>query len=409
MYVAELDRPWRETPFLFQGFYIQNQSDIEQLRGYCAHVFVDIPDEFQTSVPPTLNPQDSVVELEMLKNNARAHYKGTAYPDTATLERELSPAMEVYRESESLIGSIVDDVRLGRAIDLPGARDHVAELTRSVIRNPDALVCLAQLKAKDAYTVQHSLRVCILSLAFGRHLGVPEEGLRDLGLGALLHDVGKAKIPLEILNKPERLTEREYAVMKTHVPEGVKILDGLRNIPRSVIEIVSGHHERYNGQGYIRGLKGREIGNAAMISAIVDCYDALTSDRVYQAAVSPHNALKQMYTWRNGQFEGRLVEHFIQCMGIYPIGSLVELNTGHVGVVTTINRARYLRPQIVLVLDGTKQRYASTKNVDLMKQMRDESDRPWEIKSVLEPGSFGVNPAHYLPQVRVAQLARDLR
>lgn len=396
MYVAELDRPWRETPFLFQGFYIESQADIEKIRGYCQHVFVDFSDE-PGARPPRQNPQDRAVELEMLKNNARAHYRNKAYLDTVTLEEELSPAQEVYAESQALIGNIMEDARIGRSIDSPSARKHVAALTRSVIRNPDALVCLAQLKSQDEYTVQHSLRVCILSLAFGRYLGVPEHGLRDLGLGALLHDVGKSKVPLEILNKPERLTEREFTIMRTHVPEGVKIVESLPNVPRTALEIIGGHHERYSGQGYMRGLQGREIGNASMIAAIVDCYDALTSDRVYQAAVSSHQALKQMYTWRDREFEGRLIEHFIQCMGIYPIGSVVELTTGHIGVVTTVNRTRYLRPQIVLVLNGDKQKYPTVKNIDLMKQMRDEADRPWEIKTVLEPGSFGVNPMEYLP------------
>lgn len=396
MYVAELDRPWRETPFLFQGFYIESQADIEKIRSYCQHVFVDLPNEAGARVPRQ-NPQDRAVELEILKNNARAHYRNKAYLDAVTLEDELSPAQEVYAESQALIGNIMEDARIGRSIDSPSARKHVAALTQSVIRNPDALVCLAQLKSQDEYTVQHSLRVCILSLAFGRYLGVPEHGLHDLGLGALLHDIGKSKVPLDVLNKPERLTEREFAIMRTHVPAGVKIVESLPHIPRTALEIIGGHHERYSGQGYMRGLQGREIGNAAMIAAIVDCYDALTSDRVYQAAISSHQALKQMYTWRDREFEGRLIEHFIQCMGIYPIGSVVELTTGHIGVVTTVNRTRYLRPQIVLVLNGDKQKYPTVRSIDLMKQMRDEADRPWEIKAVLEPGSFGVNPMEYLP------------
>ena len=397
MYVAELDRPWRETPFLFQGFYIESHADIEQIKRYCAHVFVDA-DLGAKPAAPSLNTHDGRVELEMLKRQARAHYQTNAYNDASTLAQEVEPARAILREARAAIANIMEDARLGRALDAPGARRQIKAMTQSIVRNPDALMCLTQLKEKDAYTVEHSLRVCILSLAFGRHLGVPEAGLHDLGLGALLHDVGKAKIPLEILNKPGALTPEEFNIIQTHVPAGVKLLEDTHGIPRTALEVASGHHERYSGTGYARGLKGREIGNAAMITAIVDCYDAMTSDRVYKAAISSHNALKKMYTWRDRDFEGRLVEHFIQCMGIYPIGSLVELNTGHVGVVTTINRLRYLRPQVVLVLNRDKQRYGKPRTVDLLTEMRDEANQTWEIKSVLEPGTYGIEPASHLPK-----------
>ena len=397
MYVSELDRPWRDTPFLFQGFYIQGSAEIEQIKQYCKHVFVDTELSGIRETPTPPGPTDQRVEYEILKKNAQIRVTPRAYPDQTSLDQELVQARETFRKAKDQIATIMDDARVGRAIDSEGARTQVSEMAHSIIRNPDALICLTQLKEKDEYTAMHSLRVCILSLAFGRHLGLPKEPLRDLGIGALLHDVGKARVPTDILNKPGRLTADEFEIMKQHVPLGVKILENTKTIPRMAIDITGSHHERYNGNGYIRGLKGAQIGDPGMISAIADCYDAITSDRPYQDGISAHQALKKMYTWRDKEFHGQLIEQFIQCMGIYPIGSLVELNTGHVGVVATINRARYLRPRVVLLLDAEKHRYTAPRQVDLMQQMRDERNRPWEISSVLEPGTYGLNPAQYLP------------
>lgn len=397
MYVSALDRPWRDTPFLFQGFYIDGAAEIEQIKQYCQHVFVDTELSGLRETPTPAGPSDKRVEYEILKKNAQIRVSPRAYPDQTSLEQELVQARETFRKAKDQIASIMDDARVGRAIDTEGARTHVNDMAHSIIRNPDALMCLTQLKEKDEYTAMHSLRVCILSLAFGRHLGLPKEPLRDLGIGALLHDVGKAQVPSDILNKPGRLTASEFEIMKTHVPLGVKILENTKAIPRMAIDITGSHHERYNGNGYIRGLKASQIGHPGMIAAIADCYDAITSDRPYQNGISAHLALKKMYTWRDKEFHGQLVEQFIQCMGIYPIGSLVELSTGHVGVVATINRARYLRPRVVLLLDADKQRYAAPRDVDLMQQMRDERNRPWEISSVLEPGTYGLDPAHFLP------------
>lgn len=400
MYVAELDRPWRETPFLFQGFYIESQAEIEQIKRYCRHVFVDVAQQKTVTPPPSVRSNQKV-EYEILKRNAQAS-RVPKYEDRSTLEQELESVHTTFLESKNMIATIMDDARLGRSLDIDGTRQQVERMAHSIVRNPDALMCLTQLKQKDEYTVLHSLRVCVLALAFGRHLGIAEEPLREIGIGALLHDVGKAQIPLEILNKPERLTAVEYKIMKAHVPAGVKILERAPGLPRIAIDIAASHHERYDGSGYIRGLKGEQITDAGMISAIVDCYDAITSDRAYQPGISSHNALQKLYMWRNKDFASDLVEQFIQCMGIYPIGSLVELNTGHVGVVVTINRSRFLRPRLVLVLDAKKTRYAKLLKVDLMEQMRDESGRPWEITSVLEPGTYGLNPAEFLPIPKIS-------
>lgn len=408
MYVAELDRPWLGTPFLFQGFEIRSPAEIEELRRYCKWVTIELPDTFvtlpekrpaapqqirKTNAVPTEAEQKIARDFLKIVNQPRGE---PVYTDQRTLEQELNTAREHHAIARTMLYQILEDVRAGKNIDSITAKRVVGELTESVIRNPDALTCFIQLKKKDEYTALHSLRVCILALAFGRHLGLDRETLQMLGLGALLHDIGKLKVPAEILNKPGALSEYEFSLMKSHVPQGVELLEKMSGIPRPALEVVRCHHERFNGSGYVSGLKGDEIGFFGMIGGIVDCYDAITSDRAYRGGMSAHMALKQMYEWRGRDFHTGLVEQFIQCMGIYPIGSVVELNTGEIGVVVTMNRVRRLKPRVTLVLSATGSPYSTPLTVDLMTHKTSDG-RPCEIDRVHEPSVYGIDPVLYLP------------
>lgn len=404
MYVRELDRPWRETPFLFQGFEISSQDEVLELRRYCQHVYIDTPETYQKPAPRT--PAELAVAAEQLRHKKAEHnllievashpLLKPVYHDQNRLEQEIETASELYRETRELVHALMEDVRLGKNINSLGAKRLVGELVESVIRNPDALSVFAQLKKKDEYTAQHSMRVCILALSFGRHLGLDRDELNLLGIGALLHDIGKMKVPNEILNKPGALSDYEYALMKSHVPRGVEILDKSSGIPRPAIEVARCHHERYSGSGYISGLKGDHIGLFGMIGGIVDCYDAISSDRAYHTGMSAHAALKKMYEWRHRDFHPGLVEQFIQCMGIYPIGSVVELNTGEIGVVVTMNRVRRLKPRVALVLQPDFYPVPGAMTVDLA-DYKTRDGRPCEIDRVLEPGVYGINPVNHLP------------
>jgi putative nucleotidyltransferase with HDIG domain len=411
MYVAELDRPWLETPFMFQGFTIRSTEEIEQLRRYCQHVYVasENPDEIaatarRTRVPvstpsPAIHAarqaRAAAIEQDLLRLNnhpsARPHYD-----DLTTLEEEIEGVRETYREARHYVSRIMDDVRVGKSLDVEETRLMVNELVESVVRNPDALTCFTQLKKKHEYTAQHSLRVCVLALIFGRQLGFERDRLRELGIGALLHDVGKARIPLEILDKPTALESHEIEIMKRHVPLGVEILEDTPGIPATAIEVARGHHERYDGNGYIEGLRGDEIGMYGLIAGIVDCYDAITSDRVYHAGISPHAALKRMYEWRGSAFHPKLIEQFIQCLGIYPVGSVVQLNSGEVGVVAALNRLRRLKPRVVLVRRPDNTPYPNMPAVNLVNRTNRDG-RPCEIERVLDTETSGVNPAYFLP------------
>lgn len=412
MYVAELDRPWLETPFMFQGFTIRSPEEIEQLRRYCQHVYIiSLSPEEAAAAPRPKAPVPAIIphpvittvrrELpaEIEQNLLRLNNHPSArpfYDDLTTLEEEIDNSRETYRAARHYVSQIMQDVRIGKSLDVEESRQLVGELVESVVRNPDALTCFSLLKKKHEYTAQHSLRVCVLALIFGRQLGFEKDRLRELGMGALLHDVGKARIPLEILDKPKALDPREIEIMKQHVPLGVEILENTPGIPAGAIEIARGHHERYDGNGYIGGLKGNEIGMYGLIAGIVNCYDAITSDRPYHVGISPHAALKRMYEWRGSAFHPKLIEQFIQCLGIYPVGSVVQLNSGEIGVVAALNRLRRLKPRVVLVRRPDNAPYPSMPAVNLANRTNRDG-RPCEVERVLDADTSGINPAYFLP------------
>jgi len=394
MYVSELDRPWRESPFLFQGFEVKNEQDITELQNVCRYVIIDtdegrdVDDQLKWHIDPLLATDTG----EEKQKQAPAG----GYKNKTDLFEEMPKAREAERKTRNVIQTIMTDVRLGRSVDTSAAREVVGELTESIVRNPDAMMCLSMLKEADEYTALHSLRVCILAVAFGRELGYPIDRLEQLGTGALLHDLGKLKIPIEVLNKPGRLTTEEFDVIKSHVPLGVQILEESKGgIVDTSIDVARYHHERIDGSGYVSGRSKEDLPEFGRIGGIVDCYDAITSDRIYKKGISAYDALKKMYEWRDSAFDAVLVERFIQCMGIYPIGSLVEMNTGSIGVVATINRERRLRPKIVLVLTSDKKPFDKPRVIDMMEDK--VGVRDLEIKHVLPSGTYGINPVSYLP------------
>ena len=410
MYVYELDRPWRETPFLFQGFEIRNQQQLDTLRQYCRTVTIlrvetDHNVAFQRTadaagaVPagmPAL-PRFPVYEREIYKINNHPNAR-SVYADATSMQEEVDRVRETFIESRLLVQELLHDAKLGRSINYLGAKQAITSMAESIIRNPDALMCFAQLKRKDDYTALHSLRVCILALAFGRQLGMPRDRLEVLGLGALLHDIGMVKVPEEILGKPGALTPAESQLMQQHVVWGADMLYASRQIPSAAIEVLTEHHERYDGSGYLNGLRGDQISEFGMIGAIVDHYDAITSDRVYQTAISAHSVLMQMYSWRNTLFSAPLIEKFIQCLGIYPIGSVVQLNTGDIGVVAAINRNQRLKPYVMLAYRPDRQPHVEMPITNIATH-RTPDGRPCEIERVLEAGAIDIEPSRYLRKV----------
>lgn len=407
MYISELDRPWVETPFLFQKFELRTSEEMEQLKKHCTYVYVDT--ELGPDVAPKPRDKESVVRIlkleeqdEKIKREVKKiaeapsrRSQRPAYPDRTPFQRELVRAREVQSQTRVLMRTTIEEVQKGKAINIPLTEKVVDNMVESVIRNPDALVCLSQLKDVSEYTALHSIRTCVLALTFGRHLVLSKDELKILGVGALLHDIGMAKLPATILDKPGGLTVEEFELMTQHVPWGLEILKQSGGVPPAAFEILEQHHERHDGSGYVRKLKGDLIGYVGAICAIVDVYDAITSQRVYRGPVSADDALKRMYEWRHKDFHAELVEEFIKCMGIYPIGSLVELSTGGVGVVITINRARRLKPKVVLLLTANK-KPLSRKVITDLAEHRDGLGREYKIKRVLPAGTYSINPMEHL-------------
>lgn len=407
MYISELDRPWVETPFLFQKFELRTSEEMEQLKKHCTYVYVDT--ELGPDVAPKPRDKESVVRIlkleeqdEKIKREVKKiaeapsrRSQRPAYPDRTPFQRELVRAREVQSQTRVLMRTTIEEVQKGKAINIPLTEKVVDNMVESVIRNPDALVCLSQLKDVSEYTALHSIRTCVLALTFGRHLVLSKDELKILGVGALLHDIGMAKLPATILDKPGGLTVEEFELMTQHVPWGLEILKQSGGVPPAALEILEQHHERHDGSGYVRKLKGDLIGYVGAICAIVDVYDAITSQRVYRGPVSADDALKRMYEWRHKDFHAELVQEFIKCMGIYPIGSLVELSTGGVGVVITINRARRLKPKVVLLLTANK-KPLSRKVITDLAEHRDGLGREYKIKRVLPAGTYSINPMEHL-------------
>jgi HD-GYP domain-containing protein (c-di-GMP phosphodiesterase class II) len=385
MWVSELDRPWLGTPFLFQGFEVSTSDEIETLRSVCEYVYIDTELSNDGS-SPAINHSSIEIPTEQ---------QVPGREDQTPVEEELGPAKEIYENSTVALAEIMDGVQLAKKIDSQKVNQIVTDVATSVVRNPDALNLLTRLKTKDSYTYSHSLDVCALALIFGRHLGLSKEELDILGTGTLLLDIGKMRLPKELLEKPGKLTPAEYKVIKTHVAHSVDIMSSTKGILPAAIEIAHTHHERNNGSGYPRKLADKEIPVFGKVAAIIDCYDAMTSERVYRPAISSHKALRKLYARKDEEFQAVLVEQFIQCLGVYPVGSLVELSTSEVGVVLSQNRVRRLRPKIMVILDKNKKPNKSAPIIDLMKELADSSGNPLDIKEVVEPSAYGIDPKEF--------------
>lgn len=393
MYVSRLDRPWLETRYLFQGFYINSREDIEELQEQCEYVYVD-PARGERPAQ-ALRPLSSNTPDDALA----AVFRNTAgidrYPVATSVEEELEACRESRSGAIDLVANLLYDIRAGRNIKVEAVRTAVSGLMGSIIRNPDAFFWLTRLKNADDYAYAHCVDACGLAMAFARHLGFSRPEMEDLAVGALLFDIGKLQLPEGLLKKPGRLTDKEYALIRRHVEFGAQMVEDMQGGSEAIVSVIWHHHERHNGKGYPRGIPGHKIPVNGRIAALVDCYDAITSERPYSAAVSAYDAVQMIYEWRDKDFQADMVEQFIQCIGLYPTGTLVELNTGEVGLVLSQNRVRRLRPKVMLVLDRNKVAYEFNPTVNLIEDPLDADGRLIEIRRPLPPGTYGIDASEF--------------
>ncbi len=397
LYVYQLDRPWIETPFLFQGFLISRDDELDMLREYCEYVIVDAArseEKALAEIEAETPRREKRAPAPMPPSERdRANAFGTvAFPKRERFRELVRIAHEARAEARSAIDTALQDARLGHAIDVPELRNAVAKMTRSVIGNASAALWLTTLKKVDEYTAIHSINVCILSLTFGRHLGLSEAELRNLGIGAVLHDVGKTRTPSEILEKPGALTTEEFEIVKRHPEDGYQLMLDARHMSKQALEIIRLHHERLDGSGYPFGLPGDRIPLHVRLVSIVDAYDAMTSDRVYQSAKSPDTALKILYEGRGKHYDNRLVEHFIRCIGIFPVGSIVELDSGAIAVVVAQNPKSQLKPTILFLRTPAGEPFRKRLLVNLDALGEEEAARLGQrIIRGLDPATAGID------------------
>ena len=377
MYVAELDRPWTETPFRFQGFVLASEQQLETLRKYCKSVVVDSERSGTLADAPRPGMQ---------------FFGKTVHTEKASVEQELGAARAAFANSHTLIQEALASVRVGRTLDAERVRAAVRDLTGSVLRNPDAMMLFAQLREKGEYAVSHSLDVSIYMAAFGRFLQLDQAQIELLGYLGMLQDIGKVRLPKTLLEKRGRLSIEEFEQAKLHVNYSVEILRATAGIPIELPRLATLHHERHDGSGYPNRLQGQDIGMIGAIAAIVDTFDALTVKRPYAEPVSPSTAISMLYKWRGVFFDANLVEQFIRCIGIFPVGSLVQLNSGEAGVVVAQNPARRLLPRVMVVRDAEGNPMKPHKMLDLSRAPKATRDEPYRILGTLEYGAVPFDP-----------------
>ena len=404
MYVVEVERPGFKSALMFEAFRLETPAQIDWLRRSCEYVYIDAPERDRPLHPPRRplaglqHGKPQVMDGSTSKVLLRLG-RVTPYNDDVTIAHELPRAVVALHEARSLLDQLLLDAREGSHLDLNGVRRAVEALTASVVRNPNALTCLTQLKRRDEYTAIHSLNVCIIALGFGRHLNLEEEALLELGVGALLHDIGKSRMPVDLLSKPGCLTAEEFDLMKRHPEEGVVLVQDSGGVSAGALDVIYSHHERMDGSGYPRRIPGRSISLFARMVALVDYFDAVTSHRSYRDGVGASTALRELAHLRGVLFDALLVDEFVQYLGIYPVGSLVELKNGAVGIVSSANRKRRLQPLVTLVLDAHKQELAQPQLVDLAAIEAVQSQDGYAISRTLEPESYGIDMTRYLLEI----------
>ena len=407
MYVSQLDRPWLDTPYTIQGIPIKTMEDILELERYCVFVYVDmnksephIVKKYSPGVLDAVKIQETIKVAKNVYQTPRAVTEKTpfhgsqVYTDTRTVEEELPVATKLHHVALEVIREIKTNFEHNDYLEVGDARNAVYAMNDSIARNPDAMLLLAQLKSSGELLYDSAVNNSILLLAFGRHLGLPRAEMSMLGLGGLLMDIGKLRIPTEIATKTDFLTSEERNLLKKHVTYGEEIIKGSGDIATAVFEIVSQHHEREDGSGYPRGLNANQLNTYARMAAIVDSYQELA-----RSPNSPTTRTSQLFNQlkelsRCG-LNAMLVEQFAHCVGVIPVGSLVELNTGEVAIVLTHSRSRRSLPAVMVVLDANKKPYETPEKRDLKLLKPGPDGVLCTIVQDLPHGAYGIDVKRY--------------
>lgn len=394
MFVCRLDRPWTETPFPLQGFLILNTAQIERLAEFCDSVWIDVEKSGAAEPMPTLQALSPGANPVLAMKVREGSWLGAVeYPRQASVEEEIpfaTTAMETVTERAT---EILDTLRSGGNVSREQINAAVEPVVASLVRNPDAFFWLETLRKRDDYAYAHAINCCALAAAFGRYLGFPEMVLHDLATGGMLLDIGMTRVPADLLQRAGPLDAEEKRRVREHVEEGLKLYDDSGFGNEDVRTMLRTHHERFDASGYPSGVPIRQIPLLGRIAGIVDSFDAMTSVRPFRPALSRAAALQVLYRERGHLYQPELVEQFVQCLGVYPVGTLVELSTGEVGIVMAQNPTRRLRPKLMLLTNPDKRLRDNFLSLDLLTMRYGEvEDSDVHIVRSLDPGAYGLEP-----------------
>jgi len=413
MFVAEPDCPWSEFSFAFQGFVISTPEQVDTFQSKCRFVYIDRSRSLNEQYAAPKYGKDRPLKASPLSNahvdkapsrqhaaefsmTEQRHSRRCRFLDFLHSQNNDEAALNLSRELgriepryDVLTNALHDAYRLfseGVEVDVVSLREGLRDMTGSLQRNPDAVMWLLRLKQRDEYSFDHAMEVAVNMIMLGTHIGWRNQQVLELGLAGMLQDIGKIQLPTVLLEKKNTLTLDETKVVQSHVASSLEMLYSQASFPREVIVTVSRHHERWDGSGYPRGLKFEQIGMAAEIAGLADSFCAMLKDKPYRKALSHQEALEELHGLRGKLFNPALIEQFVQCVGLYPVGTLVELNSGEVGVVVQQNRVQRARPRVVAILDADKQQERTYQVIDL----RDAAHARLRIAKALPHNAYGL-------------------
>ncbi len=391
MYIHDLNCGWMEHPFTLNQFKISSTEQIKVIAKAGLHeVYIDTDKGLDVADAQTIQEVKQELDAKMVEIATETPEPGKYH----AMAEEMVKAKKAYSEANRIITNMMQDIRLGKQIECEQAAVVVEQMTNSIFRNKDALLSLTRLRSKDDYTFQHSVSVCTLLVSFARALELDRTTIQAIGVGALLHDVGKMKIPDEVLNKPGKLTDDEFKVMKSHVVHSRILLEDTPGMTQIGIDVAAQHHERFDGSGYPSGLKGEGISLYGQMAAIVDVYDAITADRCYHKGMETPVALRKLVEWSKFHFNEKLVHAFVRSVGIYPVGTLVKLESELLGIVFEQHEKNLLTPKIRLIYDSKRKNFIPPRDVDLSKPVgKGGADR---ILGYEDPKNWNIDPLKYL-------------
>ncbi|PTT52507.1 HD-GYP domain-containing protein [Aeromonas sp. HMWF014] len=362
------------------GLVTTRQQIDDLVRRGVLTVRVDLARSKLAGIEQIISPDPATLSASSQRTAGSANGEG----------RELK-IRRLYQEARELQGKFIRQLKAGEPIDITPLAEVAEEMVDTMFTHGDAMLCLARIRAKDAYLMEHSMNVAILLANFGRYLGLERSVLKELTLGGLLHDVGKIMTPDEVLNKPGKLTDEEFTIMRQHVVHSYDILSQTPGITATMLEVAANHHERLDGTGYPSHLKGDQLSLHTRMSGIVDVYDAVTADRVYKQGMQPTQAFRILLKGADHHFDRGLVTKFIKCMGVYPVGTLVQLSNQRLAIVMQRNEQQPLKPVVKVIYHATQRHYLDVQWLDLAKSGVQEC-----IESTVDPKEFGISLAHFV-------------